>query len=275
MPREYLPYAVIETAFIFTDHRYLSLPPLAKLIYITTWCRAFNERRSTLPPHVVHPSATARDTGIDLRTTRKYVQLLHDRGLTILHEDGSITIPGVRGKSNLRWKDDTGEGESITPIPEEAGGKTKTQTRQEGEGGRGIERGKGSRRGFSPGGKKPTQYTLDFDSFWTSYPHGSNRGTPSQTFRNWKRLLKEGIEAGDLLKCADNYAEEIRIKQTEPTYIFKASNFIGQARHFETFMPGEWTPPQPKEDNSFGGQIEAARKFDREMAEKEALDGNA
>lgn len=98
MPREYLPYAIIETAFIFTDHRYLSLPPSAKLIFLTLWCRAFNERRSTLEWHVISPPSIARDTGVDRRTIAKYLTLLHNETLIKIHPP-TLDLPAALRES--------------------------------------------------------------------------------------------------------------------------------------------------------------------------------
>jgi uncharacterized protein YdaU (DUF1376 family) len=94
--------------------------------------------------------------------------------------------------------------------------------------------------------EKGIQYTLDFDSFWNSYPHGTSRAVKSQTFRNWERLLKEGILPGDLLKAVDNYIENLKITRQEPDYYYKASNFVGRHRYFEAFIPGVYEKPKPK-----------------------------
>jgi len=127
MTREYLPYAVIETAFVFTDHRYLLLPPTGKLVYLTLWCRSFNERRATLKPPFSLPRAIARDTGADPRTVSKMLQKCHDSKLIKKHRNGDITVIGVHGKGNLSWKDDDDTGQK---SPQKRGQRI-DKTRQE------------------------------------------------------------------------------------------------------------------------------------------------
>lgn len=106
MPRDNLPYAIIETAFVFSDPRYLGLRPMGKLTYLTAWCRAFNQRRSTLPRYVSEPSSLARDMGADKRTVAKMLQKCIDCGLLARRTDGLITVIGVEGKSNLDWREE-------------------------------------------------------------------------------------------------------------------------------------------------------------------------
>lgn len=103
--RDYLPFAIIETAFVFTDHRFLCLPPVGKLVYLMLWCRAFVERRATLPLPASLPAAISRDTGADRRTVTKMLQKCYDAGLLRLELDGRITVIGVHGKGNVAWKD--------------------------------------------------------------------------------------------------------------------------------------------------------------------------
>ena len=102
--REYLPYAVIETHFVFADPRFKSLRPSSKLTFLLLWCRAFHTRRQRLPNWYT-TSSLHEDTGHDTRTLEKCVTELQQKCLITVDPDGRITVLGVKGKGKVKWKD--------------------------------------------------------------------------------------------------------------------------------------------------------------------------
>jgi len=104
MSREYTPFAKLETTFILSDPRYKTLAPTAKVLYIALWARAFQDRRGTLP-NWYDTAAMQEDCRLDARTIVKSVTMLQQRCLIKREADGRITVVGVHGKGNIKWKD--------------------------------------------------------------------------------------------------------------------------------------------------------------------------
>jgi hypothetical protein len=113
--RDYMVYAIIETAFVKTDPRFRSLPPLARWLYLCLWVDGFHHRREQLP-HWYDTRAMQDTSGMDTRSVRKYVAILQQKCLISISEDGRITVCGIKGKGNVRWKEDGAE-PSPRPSP--------------------------------------------------------------------------------------------------------------------------------------------------------------
>jgi len=105
MPREYTPYAIIETTFILSDPRYKSLPPTSKVLYIALWARAFQDRRELLPEWY-NAAAMSEDSSLDTRTVSRCVAILLQRCLIKIGGDGRVRVCGAKGKGKIKWKED-------------------------------------------------------------------------------------------------------------------------------------------------------------------------
>jgi len=72
-----------------------------------------------------------------------------------------------------------------------------------------------------------------------------------QSVKNIAKRLEYGFSPDDLMKAADNYAEEIRLTEQEK-YFYIVSNFYGRAAYYEAFLPGKWKPPPAKATSRHG-----------------------
>lgn len=82
-------------------------------------------------------------------------------------------------------------------------------------------------------GKKHTDYTPEFESFWSVYPLHKSKG---KAFRCWQALLKKNWTPDELIMAATRYAKECRRKGTIPKYILHGATFLGPDKHFEDFL---------------------------------------
>lgn len=104
MPRDYTPYAMIETTFILSDPRYKKLPASSKVAYIALWARAFQERRELLPDWY-DTRALQEDSALDARTVQRALAGLLQSGLVERTPAGRIKVCGVKSKGRIQWKD--------------------------------------------------------------------------------------------------------------------------------------------------------------------------
>jgi hypothetical protein len=82
--------------------------------------------------------------------------------------------------------------------------------------------------------KSDIVYSSDFLIMWDIYPHGVDRGSKNQTFKNWNNLINQGITSVELISSAKNYQNFCSLKKI--TMIYKCSNFYGEKRYFENFI---------------------------------------
>lgn len=75
---------------------------------------------------------------------------------------------------------------------------------------------------------------------WAAYPKrpGNSR---ADTWRQWVRRVKEGVDPLDMLEGTRRYAKFVEAEGTEPRYRKQSQTFYGQGRHFEN----DWTPSKP------------------------------
>ena len=86
-------------------------------------------------------------------------------------------------------------------------------------------------------------YTIDFESFWSEYPVAGRQNSKLQSFKNFKSLLKKKVEPNSLIQAAKNYATDCKtLGKVE--YLYKASNFIGQAEYYKSYLDEVWEPAQ-------------------------------
>ena len=107
MARQDLTYARVDVDFPLHDKCLRLGTATHKWAYMCLWLMAVKHRRSYLHKHRVE-STWRTFSGISPKTSRKSLAKLHDVGLITLHEDGAVTVHGVRSKHNkLDWNDDS------------------------------------------------------------------------------------------------------------------------------------------------------------------------
>lgn len=90
--------------------------------------------------------------------------------------------------------------------------------------------------------EKKDIYTEDFEKFYNLYPNPTGK---AQTFKNWKKVIKEhGPEV--IIRSAERYKKSLK-EDTERMYITKSYNFLGQKAVFMDYLIDE-TEKFPKID---------------------------
>lgn len=88
-----------------------------------------------------------------------------------------------------------------------------------------------------------------FKEYWDAYPKNGNR---SLTEKAYVDVLLSGISADDLLLAAHNYAETVKILETQERYIKNPDRFLRENTFFE-YLPGDYKKPErEKKKNQFG-----------------------
>ena len=82
-------------------------------------------------------------------------------------------------------------------------------------------------------------YTPEFESFYKTYP---NSKCKAQTFKNWKKIIKQH-EPDVILESAKRYKKTV--EGTEKEFITASYNFIGQKAVYLDYLPTE-EPEKPK-----------------------------
>lgn len=86
-------------------------------------------------------------------------------------------------------------------------------------------------------------YSDEFEMFWLEYPKQGHQNSKPQSFKNFKTLLKKKVDSNSLIQSARNYATDCKtLSKTE--YLYKASNFIGQAEYYKSYLDEVWEPAQ-------------------------------
>jgi len=87
--------------------------------------------------------------------------------------------------------------------------------------------------------EKKDIYTEDFEKFYKLYPNPTGK---AQTFKNWKKVIKEhGPEV--IIKSAERYKKSLK-EGTEKMYITKSYNFLGQKAVFMDYIAEETEEPK-------------------------------
>jgi hypothetical protein len=97
--------------------------------------------------------------------------------------------------------------------------------------------------------EKKNIYTSEFELFWSSYPE-SGRELKPQSFKNFTSLIKnKKLLSKDLIQAAKNYSTDCTsLKKTD--FLYKASNFVGKAEYYKSYLDGVWVPAKPKQGSS-------------------------
>jgi len=125
-------------------------------------------------------------------------------------------------------------------------------------------------------------YTADFKKFWSAYPASGYQNSKPQSFKNFQTLIKKKIGADSLIQAAMNYAMDCNVER-KTDFVFKASNFIGRAEYYKSYLNDTWIPSNPKTthnnqrkkskaDQDMDELGEMLREYDRCNATKNAND---
>lgn len=88
-----------------------------------------------------------------------------------------------------------------------------------------------------------------FEEFLSAYPKDCNRYLTETAYIDL--LLTGNVTEDELVQCARNYAEAMRIKEREDDYIKNAENFLKEFV-FDKYLPGKYKAPASKKPkNSF------------------------
>ena len=81
--------------------------------------------------------------------------------------------------------------------------------------------------------KTETDYTPEFESFWSAYPRKIEK---FKAFKCWQMRLKEGDDLRILIRTAENYSIYCERLEVEPKYIKHPATFLGPSKSFEDFL---------------------------------------
>ena len=92
---------------------------------------------------------------------------------------------------------------------------------------------------------KKNIYAPEFELFWTEYPELGHQNSKPQTFKNFTTLIKKNVSAESLIQAASNYSTDCKTEE-KTEYLYKASNFVGKAEYYKSYLPNVWIPIKPK-----------------------------
>ena len=74
------------------------------------------------------------------------------------------------------------------------------------------------------------KYTPEFEEFYSLYPKPLNK---EQTFKNWVwSTTTKGAKSADIVAALSSYLKEIERKGTDPDFIIRSTNFVGQKQRW-------------------------------------------
>ncbi len=84
--------------------------------------------------------------------------------------------------------------------------------------------------------KRPSNYTDEFETFWSSYPRKEQK---KATLRVWNTNKRKGHSPKDMIKASLNYALHCNNNATSTKYIKLPSTFLGPDEHFVEWIDKE------------------------------------
>lgn len=73
-----------------------------------------------------------------------------------------------------------------------------------------------------------------FDEFWSVFPR---RISKQDAIKTWSKLLKDGVDPSDVIKAAQNYANDCTLNGTETRYIKHPASFLNNERWKDFLTP--------------------------------------
>lgn len=114
--------------------------------------------------------------------------------------------------------------------------------------------------------EKTNIYTPEFELFWSEYPSPGYQNSKQQAFKNFKTLLRKKVSADSIIQAAKNYTTDCEAL-CKTNYLYKASNFIGQAEYYKSYLDEFWEPAQqelfdkPKQKYNSNVGLDAINSF--------------
>jgi hypothetical protein len=180
----------------FTSEDIVNLTPIARLLYIATWCEADKEGRLTWKPMTFKLRYFPGDN-CDIHALCKE---LVDAGMVKLYGDGLAFIPQFGKHQHVNPR------ESASILPEPKGSRVGTRHDASARVNSEIDPQVG-REGKGKEGN--TRDASSFDTFWTEYP---NRTAKANAVKAWGKipaeLHSEIMEALEIQKCSPAWTKD-------------------------------------------------------------------
>lgn len=116
----------------------------------------------------------------------------------------------------------------------------------------------------------PISPAVHFDEFWDAYPKKGNR---SLTEKAYVDVLLSNVPEEDVLAAVRNYAEAVRIQDTQERYVKNPDRFLTD-NTFLDYLPGKYKKPKkPEEAGNKNNRFNkySQRDYDYEELEKRLL----
>ena len=107
-----------------------------------------------------------------------------------------------------------------------------------------------------------------FEEYWSVYPKKGNRSLAEKAYVD---VLLSGVSADDLLLAAHNYAETVKILETQERYIKNPDRFLSDNTFLE-YLPGAYKKPERERKKNQFGEFQQ-NDYDFDALERELLGG--
>ena len=114
----------------------------------------------------------------------------------------------------------------------------------------------------------PISPTETFEEYWSAYPKKGNR---SLTEKAYVDVLLSGVSADDLLSAAHNYAETVKILETQERYVKNPDRFLSDNTFLE-YLPGAYKKQEREKKKNQFGEFQQ-NDYDFDALERELLGG--
>lgn len=208
----------------FTSFDIVSLSPLARILYIATWCEADKEGRLVWSPATFKLRYLPGDS-CDINAL---CDELTDRGLVVLYGNGLAYVPNFKAHQHVNPR------ESESQLPEPTRG-ARVATRQprvvNAQGGR---EGKGRNNPHTPKGGEVHGFPPGFDRFWAAYPKKVGKDAAAKAFA--KRKPNDDLLAAMLAA--------VERQRTSPAWTKDGGQFIPNPATW--LNQGRWQDEEPE-----------------------------
>lgn len=207
----------------FTSFDIVSLSPLARILYIATWCEADKEGRLVWSPDTFKLRYLPGDT-CDINALCKE---LTDRGLVVLYGNGLAYIPNFKAHQHVNPR------ESESQLPEPTRG-ARVPTRQPRVVNAQVGREGKGRNTLSPKGGEVHGFPPGFDRFWAAYPKKVGKDAAAKAFA--KRKPNDDLLAAMLAA--------VERQRTSPAWTKDGGQFIPNPATW--LNQGRWQDEEPE-----------------------------
>lgn len=97
-----------------------------------------------------------------------------------------------------------------------------------------------------PSGDDTSDYSVEFESFWSAYPKREGGNSKKGAFKAWKARLRNGVTAEELILSAKRYATQMAAKGSVGTsFVKQAATFLGPDDHWREALNSNVHPLKP------------------------------